>query len=141
MEEDEDYDITGEFAIEKRTNHFLSIDEAVNEKIILAKIPTDKPWEVAAWVPMGGFNECAMPEEQVAVFKYWYEKYGATPALVTPDVWELYIVKPPKTQEESKLLAWEQFGFCGDIVWQGVGTVNSLAGTLINSSYWYFWWD
>ncbi|WP_423800728.1 DUF4253 domain-containing protein [Neobacillus sp. SAB-20_R2A] len=141
MEEDEDYDITGEFAIEKRTNHFLSIEEAVNEKIILAKIPTDKPWEVAAWVPMGGFNECPMPEEQVAVFKYWYEKYGSTPALVTPDVWELYIVNPPKTQEESGLLAWEQFGFCGDIVWQGVGTVNSLAGTLINSSYWYFWWD
>lgn len=141
MEEDEDYDITGEFAIEEQTNHFLSIEEAVNEKIILAKIPTDKPWEVAAWVPMGGFNECPMPEEQVAVFKYWYERYGATPALVTPDVWELYVVNPPKTQEESELLAWEQFGFCGDIVWQGVGTVNSLAGALINSSYWYFWWD
>ncbi|MFF2448240.1 DUF4253 domain-containing protein [Neobacillus sp. NPDC058068] len=141
MEDDEDYDITGEFSAKEQTNFFLSIEEVINEKIILAKIPTDKPWEVAAWVPMGGFNECPLPEEQVAVFKYWYEKYGATPALITPDVWELFVGNPPKTQEESELLAWEQFGFCGDIVWQGVGTVNSLSGTLINSSVWYFWWD
>ncbi|WHY85894.1 DUF4253 domain-containing protein [Neobacillus novalis] len=76
MEDDEDYDITGEFSAEEQTNFFLSIEDAINEKIILAKIPTDKPWEVAAWVPMGGFNECPMPEEQVAVFKYWYEKNG-----------------------------------------------------------------
>ncbi|WP_419887766.1 DUF4253 domain-containing protein [Neobacillus niacini] len=141
MDGDEDYDIRGEFSTEAPISHFLSIEEASNKKIILAKIPTDKPWEVAAWVPMGGFNECPMPEEQVAVFKYWYEKYGATPALVTQDVWELYVESPLKTQEESEILAWEQFGFCGDIVWQGVGTVNSLAGTLINSSVWYFWWD
>ncbi|MFJ5718205.1 DUF4253 domain-containing protein [Neobacillus sp. NPDC093127] len=141
MEDEEDYDITGEFSAEEQANFFLSIVDAINEKLILAKIPTDKPWEVAAWVPMGGFNECPLPEEQVAVFKYWYEKYGATPALITPDVWELFVGNPPKTQEESELLAWEQFGFCADIVWQGVGTVNALAGTLINSSVWYFWWD
>ncbi|MFD3445707.1 DUF4253 domain-containing protein [Microbacteriaceae bacterium 4G12] len=138
---EEDYDITGEFSIGEQMNHFLSIDDLINKKIIIAKIPTDKPWEVAAWVPMGGFNDCPLPEEQVAVFKHWYEKYGAIPALVTSDVWELFVEKPPKTQEESENLAWEQFGFCGDIVWQGVGTVNSLAGTLINSSIWYFWWD
>ncbi|MDM5329983.1 DUF4253 domain-containing protein [Neobacillus sp. CF12] len=141
MPMEEDDDIAGEFSIEEQMNHFLSIEDAINKKIIIAKVPTDKPWEVAAWVPMGGFNECPMPEEQVAVFKYWYEKYGATPALVTQDVWELFVENPPKTKAESELLAWEQFGFCGDIVWQGVGTVNSLAGTLINSSIWYFWWD
>ena len=60
---------------------------------------------------------------------------------MSTDVWELFVENPPKTHEESELLAWEQFGYCGDIVWQGVGTVNSLAGTLINSSVWYFWWD
>lgn len=134
-------DITGEFSIEEQMEHFLSIEDEINKNIIIAKIPTDKPWEVAAWVPMGGFNDCPLPEEQVAVFKYWYEKYRATPALVTPDVWELFVENPPKTQEESEILAWEQFGFCGDIVWQGVGTVNSHAGTLINSPQWYFWWD
>ncbi|MFJ5718281.1 hypothetical protein [Neobacillus sp. NPDC093127] len=28
---------------------------------ILAKIPTDKPWEVAAWVPMGDFILTSKP--------------------------------------------------------------------------------
>jgi hypothetical protein len=139
--EEDDNDITGEFSLEEQLDHFLSIEDVINKKVIIAKIPTDNPWEVAAWVPMGGFNECPMPEEQVAVFKYWYEKYGAIPALVTTDVWEFFVENPPRTQEESELLAWEQFAFCGDIVLQGVGTVNSLAGTLINSSVWYFWWD
>lgn len=136
-----DADITGEFSVKGKMNHFLSIEDEIKKEIIIAKIPTDKPWEAAAWVPMGGFNSCPMPEEQVAIFKYWYEKYGAIPALVTPDIWEFFVENPPKTQEESEFLAWEQFGFCGDIVWQGVGSVNSLAGTLLNSSHWYFWWD
>lgn len=138
---EEDDDITGEFSMGEQTNQFLSMENLLHKKIILAKIPTVNPWEAAAWVPMGGFNECPSPEEQVAVFKFWYEKYGATPALVTQDVWELFVDTPPKTQQESESLAWEQFAFCSDIVWQGVGTVNSLAGTLINSSFWYFWWD
>jgi hypothetical protein len=140
-DDDDDEDIAGEFTISDQTDHFLSIEDSINKKILIAKIPTDQPWEVAAWIPMGGFNECPLPEEQVAVFKYWHEKYGATPALVTEDVWEFFVQHPPHTQEESESLAWEQFGFCGDIVWQGVGTVNALAGTLINSSVWYFWWD
>jgi hypothetical protein len=141
MDEEEEVDFTGEFSIQEQTNQFLSIQEGMNEKVILAKIPTSKPWEVAAWVPMGGFNECPLPEEQIAIFKYWYEKYGAAPALVTHDVWELYVENPPNTQEEAESLAWEQYGFCSDIVWQGIGTVNGLAGTLIHSSVWYFWWD
>nr|WP_280518542.1 DUF4253 domain-containing protein [Lederbergia wuyishanensis] len=140
-DEEDDYDIRGEFSIKEPTNHFLTVEDAIGEKVILAKIPTDKPWEVAAWVRMGGINECPLPEQQVAIFKYWYEKYGAIPAVVTPDVWELFVENPPTTQKESESLAWEQFGFCGDIVWQGVGTVNALAGTLKNSSVWYFWWD
>ncbi|WP_342433176.1 DUF4253 domain-containing protein [Neobacillus sp. FSL H8-0543] len=141
IEEDEEEDLAGEFTLEEQVDHFLSSEDIINKKIILAKIPTNKPWEVAAWIPMGGFNECPMPEEQVAVFKYWHEKYGARPALVTHDVWELFVENPPKTQEEAEILAWEQFGFCSDIVLQGVGSVNGLAGTLINSSVWYFWWD
>ncbi|WP_082307002.1 DUF4253 domain-containing protein [Bacillus sp. FJAT-27245] len=92
--------MTGDFSIEEqKSSHFLSIEERINKKIIIAKIPTAKPWEVAAWVPMGGFNECPMPEEQVALFKYWYEQYGATPALVDVDVWELFVENPPKTQK------------------------------------------
>jgi hypothetical protein len=140
-EDEDDNDIIGEFILGDQTDHFLSVEELTNEEIIIAKIPTNRPWEAAAWFPMGGFNECPMPEEQVAVFKYWYEKYRAYPALVTADVWEFYVEQPPSNKEEAEALAWEQFGFCSDIVYQGIGSVKGLAGTLINSPVWYFWWD
>jgi hypothetical protein len=38
-------------------------------------------------------------------------------------------------------LAQEQYGFCFDIVEQGVGTIENLAGGLTASNIWYFWWD
>ena len=143
--EDEEYDIMGEYSESDSVNSFLSLIDHNKKRpyatLIIAKIPTDKPWELAAWIPMGGFNECPYPEEQVAVFKYWYEKYGAVPAVVSYDTWELYVENPVKTKDEAMRLALEQFGFCGDIVWQGVEKVNALAGTLVNSSVWYFWWD
>lgn len=145
VEEEDDYDIMGEFVPPENVNSFISLIDystgAPYKTIIVAKIPTDKPWELAAWIPMGGWNECPSPEEQVAVFKYWYEKYGAIPAVVHSDIWELYIEEPPKTKDAASSLALEQFGFCSDIVYQGVGTINALASNLLNSKYWYFWWD
>jgi len=138
-------DIVGEFVYYKPTNRFSSlIDYATGrlyETIIIARIPTDKPWELAAWIPMGGWNECPAPEVQVAVFKYWYEKYGAIPAVVHSDIWELYVEKPPRTKDAAAALAWEQYGFCSDIIWQGAQKINVLASTLLNSKIWYFWWD
>jgi hypothetical protein len=43
--------------------------------------------------------------------------------------------------EEALKLAQEQYSFCCDIVDQGVGTIENLAGGLMASSIWYFWWD
>jgi hypothetical protein len=140
----EEYDIVGEFMYAEPMNSFSLMDYFTGylyANIIIAKIPTNKPWELAAWVPMGGFNECPAPEEQVAIFKYWYEKYGALPAVVSYDTWEMYVAKPIKAEKEAMSLAMEQFIFCGDIVWQGSEQVGTLAGTLINSKVWYFWWD
>ena len=42
---------------------------------------------------------CTSPAEQVAVFKYWNEKYGALPDTVTHDIWEMQLTKPPVTNE------------------------------------------
>ena len=142
---DEGYDFMGEYKATDPVNNFASLIDYNTEKpyttIIIAKIPTDKPWELAAWIPMGGFNACPFPEEQVVVFKYWYDKYGAVPAVVSYDTWEMHVKKPVQTKDEAMALALEQFGFCNDTITQGVGYVNAFAGTLINSSVWYFWWD
>ncbi len=108
--------------------------------VILAKIPTARPWEVFAWVPFGGWNECPDPDVMMAVSKYWYEKYGAVPATISHDVLE-YTAKPVKDLDTAKQLAFEQGMFCIDIIEQGVGSYGVLADMLTNSTVWYFWWD
>jgi hypothetical protein len=138
-------DITGNFKEFEPNNKFLSLDISSSyDDIIIAKIPAGNPWELAVWVPMGGFNGCPAPEEQAAVFKYWHEKYGAVPAVVSYDIWEMKAEKPPLTYGAAETLAKEQFAFCPDIVYQAGGgwdSIRGLASQLKNSAVWFFWWD
>ena len=108
--------------------------------LILAEIPVKNPWEVFAWIPFGGWNECPAPEEQMVMAKYWYEKYGAVPAVITMDVLE-YSLPAPVKREEAMALAQEQYVFCMDIVDQGCESVGLLADILSKSTTWFFWWD
>lgn len=107
---------------------------------VIAKIPVTNPWEIFAWFPFGGWNACPNPEEMFWIGKYWYEKYGAIPALMTHDVLE-FKASPIKDKTAAMELALEQYMFCTDIVDQGVETVGRLADILTKSSTWYFWWD
>ena len=90
---------------------------------------------------MGGYNACPFPIEQVAVAKYWYEKYGAVPAVITYDTIEFYVERPVQTLEETKKLAMEHYAFCDDVVYQCYCTFESLADALYKNIQWYFWWD
>ena len=76
----------------------------------------------------------------MAVSKYWFESYGAVPALMTHDVLE-YVLPAPVSREKSVELALEQYAYCADIVDQGVETVGRLADGLAQSTVWFFWWD
>jgi hypothetical protein len=140
----EDDDIPEEFEDQEPVNCLISL-HAKNDipEIILAKIPTANPWELPAWVPMGGFNDCPSPAEQVAVFRRWHERYGAVPDLVSYDVWEMELrgKEPVKDSAGAEVLAKEQFAFCCDIVTQGCENIQNLASGLKGSSVWYFWWD
>jgi len=135
--------VIGEVAGGERIDRFLSIWDYGGKQtipIVLAEIPVKNPWEVFAYLPFGGWNECPANEEHMAVAKYWFEKYGAVPALMTHDVLE-YSLPAPVSREKAIEVAWEQFTYCSDIVEQGVGTVGRLADGLAESSCWYFWWD
>jgi hypothetical protein len=57
------------------------------------------------------------------------------------DVVECVVTKPPTDRNAATNLAWEQYWYCVDIVEQGCESVSNLAATLLNSPYWYFWWD
>ena len=57
--------------------------------VILAKIPVKHAWEIFAYLPFGGWNDCPDTEELMAVTKYWAvrrlaEYYVARRARVFP---------------------------------------------------------
>lgn len=112
-----------------------------DDMLVMARIPTTNPWEIAAYIPMGDFNGSPDPVEHTAIFKYWYQKYGAIPAVVTGDVWELYVERPPQTEAEVLELALSQYYYCPDVVDQGVGYIHARASELLGAKSWYFWWD
>jgi len=113
------------------------------EETILFQIPVDKPWKVIGWIPMGGWNECPAPKEMITICRYWYEKYGAVPAVITHDVMEFLVEKPVTDKEEAMELAKEHCAYTSDIVEQctRTGTLGEIAECLLNSKVWYFWWD
>lgn len=109
--------------------------------VVMAEIPVKNPWEVFAYLPFGGWNECPDTLQMMSVLKYWHEKYGAIPAVITHDVLEVTVPEPVSDKQEALSLAIEQCNFCSDIVFQGVETIGALADILTKSRVWYFWWD
>jgi|GEM_PF-620584 len=109
-------------------------------EVVIAKIPTENPWEVFAWLPFGGWNECPEPEIMMAVGKYWFQKFGAVPAVISHDILE-FVAQPLRDRSAAVGLALEQYAFCNDIIDQGCQEVCILADMLAKSSVWFFWWD
>lgn len=135
-------DVSGGMEGGEAIDRFLSIAgyRGGTVPLLLAELPVEHPWEVFALLPFGGWNDCPANEEQMAAAKYWYEKYGAVPAVMTGDVLE-YDLPAPVSRKEAMELAVQQYAFCADIVDQGVGSVGALADGLSKSTKWYFWWD
>jgi hypothetical protein len=112
-----------------------------HESVVIGLIPVKHFWEVPAVLTFGGWNDCPFAKDQVAVLRYWNEIYGAELVGLSGDVMELEVPKKPSTKEEALKLAQEQYWFCYDIVQQGCETIENLAGGLMTSKIWYFWWD
>ena len=105
----------------------------LKDNVILVKIPTTKPYKILAYFGIGS--------EDIAIVKYWYEKYGAVPATITYDEIEFYVERPVQTFEEAKKLAIEQYAFCYGLLWECYDTLDELASAIYKNVHWYFWWS
>ncbi len=79
---------------EDAVNPIDDFDFADGSNIYLVEVPVKEPWQVFAYIPFGGWNECPDADEQMAVAKYWYEKYGAVAAHFSNDMIQYYLPKP-----------------------------------------------
>ena len=120
----------------KNNLKFLTIfnnEGNLKDNVILVKVPTTKPYEILAYF--------GMESEDIAIVKYWYEKYGAIPASITYDEIEFYVERPVLTFEEAKKLAIEQYAFCYGLLWECYDTLDELASAIYKNVHWYFWWS
>ena len=126
----------------RRFSSYWNSDNNMTYPLILAKIPVKNPWEIFAYLPFGGWNECPNTPELMAVAKYWFEQYGAVPAAMSHDELE-FLLPAPVSEEDAMDTAVELYGFCPDVIDQGPeeATVGALADVLRQSTAWYFWWD
>ena len=125
-----------------RFSSYWNSDNNMTYPLILAKIPVQNPWEIFAYLPFGGWNECPNTPELMAAAKYWFEQYGAVPAAMTHDELEFSLSLPVPSDQALDTAA-ELYGFCPDVIDQSQQetTVGALADILRQSTVWYFWWD
>lgn len=105
----------------------------------LVKVPADKPYEIFAWLPFGGWNECPDTEEMISMCQYWYEEYGAVPASITYDTLTFYLDNPVTDKETAIKAAKEQCAFSSELL--GMGGIDLYIAMTVNSNVWSFWWD
>lgn len=152
-EYDDEFDLEEEWGGEDEGITFEDIHQGIwapfdydtkkSYELLLAKIPVSEPWQIAAWLPMGNWNECPAPKDLLAMAKRWYDRYGAVICCMSSDELEFRVSNPPTDFSEAYELAKEQYYFCQDRIEQYAGGYNlqTLANGLTKSPYWYFWWD
>lgn len=129
------------FDIELNPDSEVNFDLLPIGNVLLVLCPVATPWTIPAFLNLGGWNYCPEPHEHVAIFRYWFEKFGAVPGFIAYDTFEFFVERPPKTKEDAIDLALKHSQYCPDTVDQGHETVMNLAAALLNCHFWHFWWD
>lgn len=111
------------------------------DKVVIVTLPTADFTTIPAYLHWGNWNGCPAPEYHTAALRSWRERFGAELIGLSHDVMNIRVKKRPPTREAALELAREQFVYCSDIIDQGVQTLSALAAVLMESDWWYFWWD
>jgi hypothetical protein len=109
-------------------------------EVIFGLIPVEVPWLVPTYLRTAGWGDCPDAVVHTALFRRWYERYGAVVSTIADGVVEFHVGRPPATLEAAHGLAVELFIYCPDVIYQGVRSIGNLAAALQNGRLWYFWW-
>jgi hypothetical protein len=113
----------------------------VKPEVFLGLASIEQPWQLPAVLKYGGWNDCPSTTVHCAFYRRWQEKFDAEITGMSGDTVECIVARPPTNQHDAIELAWEQYWYCKDIVEQGCESVANLGATLLDSPYWFFWWD
>lgn len=109
--------------------------------LYFAMVPTQDQYKAMEILRFGGFGDCPPSNVHTAIARYWGKKYKAQVFAVRPKGLEMYVEKPPETQDEALALAWEQYSYCPATLAKGDGSIEGLASYLLGNQRWEFVWD
>lgn len=111
-------------------------------EVLIAEIPVKNPWEIFVYIPFGGWNDCPENEDIMGISKYWFEKYGAIPFMISYNTLE-YIVENHVDNEDKVRFTEEFYAFCPDSVDRYMEEFNlkKLAKKIYKNKIWHFCWN
>lgn len=117
-------------------------DEIGHREVLIAEIPVKNSWEIFAYIPFGGWNDCPSNENIMAISKYWFEKYGAVPFAISNNTLE-YSVEKSVADVDKFRFAEEFYAFCPDRVdkYMENFSIDKLAKEIYKDKIWYFCWN
>ncbi len=114
-----------------------------NTIFYIGLIKSPAPWQIAAQLAFGCWNDCPCPEIHVAFHHYWYSQYAMEPIIFEFDSLVCRVGNPPNTLEDALRLAREIVAYCPDYINLASRpvTLKDVAAELLNNTVWAFWWD
>ncbi|WP_447725554.1 DUF4253 domain-containing protein [Sphingomonas koreensis] len=112
-----------------------------HDKVHILLLPTKRSWEAPAYLRWGDWNACPPPEYHVATLRDWNNRFGADLVGINGDTMNVRAQAILKDRKQALALARDLYGYCPDIVDQGVGSITALSAGLMASDWWYLWWD
>lgn len=107
-----------------------------SDMVLIVLIPTDRPWEAAAYLGFGGFNACPAPWVHVAYAREWSARFGARLLVLTHDMLEFEVAHPITSRENAAAMAAVHARYCSDLP-----PIVEHAAYLLGAQLWQFWWD
>lgn len=109
-------------------------DPNSQERTIILLLPTPNSWDTLAYMHFFGASNSL---EEIAILKYWHEKYEAELVAHYGTMLHFYVKRKPKTLEDAFELAWQQdiFAPC-TLVLPGV-SVREHARALLHIDRWF----
>ncbi len=143
-ENDETLDMLVKTKAPRASDKLWSVDDCTNmmiegEGVYLVRVPTANPWEIAAWLPFCGWNECPSADDMVKICRHWYESYGAAPAFITGDIMMFRLDKPISDKQTARDISHQHAAFCSEFLW--MAGLDSQTADIMTSKIWTFWWD
>lgn len=122
----------------------VAINRASNsphDRVHILLLPIKNSWEAPAFLRWGNWNACPPAEYHVAALREWHNRFGVDLVGINGDTMNLKTKTRPEDREQAVALARDMYGYCPDIVDQGVGSIAVLAAGLMTWDWWYLWWD